>query len=378
MQKSYQKKGKLLEVKGQQAGLMILAALFLLAYSIALTLAAAVRSRTWSANLQWDHWIGYVVWLIGFSILYDQVHRYIKKPDPLLVPIIATLNGWGILTIWRLNPDLGLKQTLWLFISLSIIIIALRIPKLLDFIGRYKYLWMVLGLLLTSLTFIIGVNPIGNGPKLWLQLSNFYFQPSEPLKLLLIIFLASYFAERSKFQGNFFRIILPTLVMGVLAFGILLSQRDIGTASIFVLVYLTMLLLATQRKRLFILIPLFLIIAGVLGYFFIDIVQLRIQTWLDPWSTSRTISYQIVQALIAITSGGISGTGPGLGSPGLIPVVESDFIFSAIAEEMGLLGTTALIMLLLVLMLRAIKLSANSRSSFHRYLSLGLASYLAI
>ncbi|MCJ7693839.1 MAG: FtsW/RodA/SpoVE family cell cycle protein, partial [Anaerolineaceae bacterium] len=378
MQKIFHKPGRPPKMKNHQTNLMILAALFLFAYAVALTIAPSVRSRTWAVSLNWNHWIGYLVWLVGFSILNNQVNHLIKDPDPLLVPVVGILSGLGILTIWRLNPELGEKQTLWLFISLMTILLALRIPNLLEFIRRYKYLWMFLGLFITSLTFIFGVNPINNGPRLWLQFSNFYFQPSEPLKLLLIIFLASYFADRNKFHGNFFRIILPTLVMSVLTFGILISQRDIGTASIFVLVYLIMLLLATQKKRLFWLIPLILILAGMLGFFLLDIVKLRIFTWIDPWSTSTTTSYQIVQALIAIASGGIGGTGPGLGSPGLIPVVESDFIFSAISEEMGLLGTFALIILLIVLMLRTIKISVSSRSTFHRYLSLGLASYFAI
>lgn len=361
-----------------QYRLMILAVLFLLCYAIILTLAPSIRSHSPGSNLQWGHWTAYGIWLLGFGILFHQLNHLIPDHDPYLLPLVAVLSGWGLLTIWRLEPDLGTKQMIWFSVSLLLVTLALRLQNLPILLQRYKYLWLTLGLFLTALTLFFGVNPTGYGPRLWLVLQNIYIQPSEPLKLLLVIYLAAYFTDHLQLPDRFLLTILPTLVMALLTFLLLIMQRDLGTASIFMFLYTIMLIITTQRRRLLWLTPLIFILSGVTGYYLFDIVKARIDTWLNPWLNTGSTAYQIVQARIAIASGGLVGTGPGLGSPGLIPVAVSDFIFSAIAEESGLLGTTALILIFMLLIMRAVTIAMHSRATFQRYLSFGIAAYFAV
>ena len=318
------------------------------------------------------------MWLTCYFLLNKIISKRTFHFDPFILPIIALLSGWGLLTIWRLDAALGLKQTAWLFLSLGLVTGGIYLPGLLEFLRRYKYIWLLLGIIITFLTLFIGINPSGSGPRLWIGIKDFFFQPSEPLKLLLIIFLAAFFSDGKAFKIKYFQYILPTLIVGFLTFILLISQRDLGTALIFIFIYSTILITTAFRKRLIWLIPLILGIISTIAYAFLDIVKLRIDMWLDPWSFSSTSAYQTIQALIAIASGGMLGSGPGLGSPGLVPVAVSDFIFTAIAEEMGLLGSIILILLFLLFSFRTLKISAESSNLFQRYLSLGISSYISI
>lgn len=361
-----------------QVKLLVLAAFFLFVYSLVLTFSPSVRSHGIIVALKWNHWVGYFVWLIGFFILNKIISKRTFHFDSFILPIIALLSGWGLLTIWRLDETLGLKQTAWLFLSLGMVSAGIYLPGLLRFLRRYKYIWLLLGFIITFLTLFIGTNPSGSGPRLWIGIKEFLFQPSEPLKLLLIIFLAAFFSDGNSFKIKYFQYILPTLIVGILTFILLISQRDLGTALIFIFIYSTILIATTFRKRLIWLIPIILGGISAIAYFLLDIVKLRIDMWLDPWSYSSTSAYQTIQALIAIASGGILGSGPGLGSPGLVPVAVSDFIFTAIAEEMGILGSIIIILLFQLYSLRTLKISAESSNLFHRYLSLGISAYFSI
>ncbi len=180
-----------------QARLLLLAGLFLGLYSLALTLSPIVRFRSFDEAYRWQHWLGFLVWLCIFAVAYYQVRHQLPKSDPYLLPLVALLSGWGLLTIWRLYPDFGLRQTIWMIVSIVVFILGVRFAGLLSFLRRYKYLWLTTGLLLTALTLVLGTNPMtGSSPRLWLGCCGVYFQPSEPLKLLLIIYLAAYFADR--------------------------------------------------------------------------------------------------------------------------------------------------------------------------------------
>lgn len=358
--------------------LMLLATLFMLAYGVALSLAPSVRTHDASATPLWQHWIGILAWLIGFLLLTDQINRVLPTSNPFILPLTAILSGWGLMTIWRLSTQMGLKQTVWLSLGIILVLVGLRIQNLSELLRRYKYVWLTLGIILTFLTLFLGVNPYGTGPRLWLPVFNIYFQPSEPLKLLLIIYLSAFFSDYHRTERRFLPSILPTIVMAVLTCVLLIAQHDLGTASILIFIYVIMLMITTQRRRLLWMVPLLFILASFVAYQMSDIVKLRIDTWLDPWQNTDGSSYQIVQGLIAIASGGFSGTGPGLGSPGLIPVAVSDFIFSAIAEEFGLIGSTALLLLFMLFTFHSIKISMAARANFQRYLALGIGAYFAI
>ncbi len=360
-----------------QSRLLRFAAAFLFLFSVNLTLAPAVRLHSWQADYPLAHWLGFAVWLAGFTILHRQLVKLIPEADPFLLPAAALLSGWGLLTIWRIDSTLGLKQTLWLAIAIVIFGLGLRLRRLLPLLRRYKYLWLTCGLLLTILTFFIGTYPNGSGPGLWLKFGGIYLQPSEPLKLLFIIYLASYLADHLPVSFRILPLLAPTFLIIAVALVVLVAQRDLGTASIFLIIYTATLYLTFGRKRLLGISLLTLAGAGFLGYRLFDVVRLRVDAWLNPWLDPAGRSYQIVQSLMAIASGGVLGRGPGLGSPGLVPVAASDFIFSAITEETGLIGAIGILLLIALLVGRTFTSALASTNNFQRYLASSLGTYLA-
>lgn len=373
-----------------QAGLLRIASLFLGFFSLALTLAPAARARSWQVAYPWEHWIGYLVWLAGYWVAHRQTTRFHPGMDARLLPTVALINGWGTLTIWRLAPSFGYRQTLWMALGLVVFTSGLRLPSDLAFLRRYKYIWLSSGLLLTALTLIFGTNPLGYGPRLWLGCCGLYLQPSEPLKLLLIVYLSAYFADWSGLlasktatrpgAGRFlpkFQILVPTLVMTGLALLLLLVQRDLGTAFIFIFIYATMVFLATNWRWVPLVSGIALAGAGLLGYAVFDVIRLRVDAWINPWLDPAGRSYQIVQSLISVANGGMFGRGPGLGSPSLVPVAHSDFAFTALAEEGGLVNALGFLVVLSILSYCGLRIAQQAADPFRRYLATGVTAFMA-
>lgn len=361
-----------------QNRLLTLAAVVLCLYALGLTLSPAIQARTWQTALRWTHWPALVIWAGIFALADLQTRRQLPARDPYILPITALLAGWGMLTIWRLFPTFGLRQTIWLLFSGLVFIASLRLSPTLSFLRRYKYLLLTSGLILTALTLTFGTNPAGAGPRLWLGCCGLYFQPSEPLKLLLVIYLAAYLADRPSIQPKNFALLLPTFILTGVALLLLVVQRDLGTASIFIGLHTLMLFLSTGKKRILLAAGILLIFAALVGYFLVDIIQLRLNAWLNPWADPSGSGYQIIQSLMAVANGGLLGRGPGLGSPTLVPISLSDFIFAAIAEETGLLGTIALLTLLAILIMRGFHIAQNASGHFRRLLAGGISIYLAL
>ncbi|HTX90141.1 MAG TPA: FtsW/RodA/SpoVE family cell cycle protein [Anaerolineales bacterium] len=359
-----------------QRRLLSLAGLFLFIYSVILTLAPAARARSWAVDYRLSHWPGFIAWVIIFGLADFFVSRRLPEADPYLLPLAGLLTGWGILTIYRLIPAFGLRQTAWLLVSGVVFLVGLRFSRELRFLRRYKYVWLTGGLLLTALTLVFGTDPGGGGERAWLGCCGLYFQPSEPLKLLLIVYLAAYLADRLPLSLRPIPLIAPTAVVLGLSLLLLLVQRDLGTASIFIFLYTIILFVASGKKRILLISLIGLVLAGVAGYFLFDVVRLRVDAWLNPWLDPSGRSFQIVQSLIAVANGGTSGRGPGLGSPGLVPVAISDFIFIAIAEETGLVGTLGLLGLIGFFVARGIRSAMRAPDDFRRILAAGLAAYI--
>ena len=372
-----------------QTRLLTLAGLFLFLYSISLTLSPAVRARAWDVDFRWDHWLGLAVWILGALIANLQIRRFTTRLDPYLFSVVALLSGWGLLTIFRLVPSFGLRQTIWLALGFGVFALGLRLPKDLGFLRRYKYLWLTSGLLLTAATLIFGTNPAGTGPEQWLGCCGVYLQPSEPLKLLLIAYLAAYLADRqaptthsplstNNYPLPILPLLAPTLVMTGLALLLLVVQRDLGTASIFMIIYASMIYLGTGRQRLALASLAGVVAVALTGYALFDLVRLRVDAWLNPWADPAGRSYQVVQSLIAVAAGEIFGRGPGLGSPGLVPLAHSDFIFTAIAEENGMIGIIALLALIALLVNRGLEIALHAPDNYRRFLAAGLTAHLAV
>lgn len=361
-----------------QGSLLKIAAVFLIVQSTIITIAPAVQSRSLGANLRWSQWIAVLSWGLLVFFVHRGITKRLPDADPFLFPAAALLSGWGLLTIWRLDPSLGMKQAIWLDASLIGFLIGLQLPTTLNFLPRYKYVLLTGGFLLVAFTLLFGTNPIGLGPRLWLGCCGIYFQPSEPLKLLFIAFLATYLANRLAARTKASSLVLPTFIISALAILLLIVQRDLGTASIFIALFTIMIYLATGRRRTLIFSALMIVAIGIGGYYLVGIVQARIDSWLNPWADPASGSYQIIQGLLAIANGGLEGRGPGLGSPGLVPVAVSDFIFVAIAEETGLFGTLGILALFGLILARGLRAALRAPDLFRRLLAAGLTSYFGI
>ncbi|MFM8877409.1 MAG: FtsW/RodA/SpoVE family cell cycle protein, partial [Anaerolineae bacterium] len=201
---------------------------------------------------------------------------------------------------------------------------------------------------------------------------------SEPLKILLVIYLSAYLSEKVNIRLSSLPLLIPTLVVTGVALLLLVVQRDLGTASIFIFIFTIFLFIVTGRRRILIGTGTFLLGTLLIGYFLIDIIHIRVVGWLNPWDDPTGNSYQIIQSLLAVANGGTLGRGLGIGSPLLVPVAISDFIFAAIAEETGLLGTLGLIATIWLLLARGLTIALRAPDNFRRYLAAGIVAYLGV
>ncbi|KXK14095.1 MAG: cell cycle protein [Chloroflexi bacterium OLB14] len=362
-----------------QNRLLQYAGFFLFIQSIILTLSPAVRERTWNVDYRLSHWLGFFTWVILVFIANKVIQKKYSEADAYIFPAAALLSGWGLLTIWRLDSYFGMRQTIWFTVSMCAFIFTIQFLPNLSFLRKYKYVFLTSGAIITALTLIFGTNPLGFGPRLWLGVSNnIYFQPSEPLKILFVIYLSAYLADRANIDLFSSPLLIPTLFVTGMALLLLIVQRDLGTASIFILIFTIFIYIATGKRRILIASVLALFTALLIGYFFISIVQIRVIGWLNPWEDPTGNSYQIIQSLLAVANGGTIGRGLGIGSPLLVPVSISDFIFSAITEETGLIGSLCLILLIWLILARGMMASLKAPDKFRRYLAAGIVAYLGI
>ncbi len=375
-----------LNTRQTESSLLILAGLFTGLGLLQLALVRSVRQgyANWLEVI-----VPLVVWVASFGLAHYIINRRLRARDPLLLPIAGLLAGWGIIEIARLAPAFMWRQIIWLPVSVAALLVVAAAPQDLRWLRRYKYTWLLGGLALLLATLFVGVNPSGQGERLWLGLGGVYFQPSEILKLLFVAFMAAYLAEKrqlliiagprlGKWHLPALPYMAPLLVMWALAMGLLAWQRDLGAAVLFFFTFLGMLyLVGGQWGYLAAGSVLFLAGAG-LGYYLIDRVALRVDAWWNPWPEAAGRSYQIVQSLLALASGGILGQGLGQGAPTVIPVVHSDFVFSAIGEEFGLLGTLALLLCIAVLVARGFRAAIQAHAPFNQLLAAGLSLLIGL
>ncbi len=376
----------------RETQLLGLAAAFVLAAAVTLGVAPFARAGTWVLDTDLTLFIFAGVWVLCAGLAARVVRRRLPGHDPYVLPVVYLLSGWGLALIWRLTPTFGLRQTAWLVVATAAMLGVVLLPGDLRWLRRFRYTWLLVGLVLTGLTLLVGVNPSGAGQQLWLGCCGLYLQPAEILKLLLVVFLASYLADRrellfdtepgqrgaSRPRRGALVYFLPMLVMWSFSTLLLVTQRDLGMSTLFFAVFVIMLYLASGRWEYVAAGALLLALGALIGFFLFDVVRLRVEAWWNPWLDPTGRSFQIVQSLIALAAGGLFGSGPGLGAPGLIPVVHSDFIFASLAEEWGLVGALAAVGLMAVLVLRGLRIAADAAGTFGQLLASGLATVLGV
>lgn len=362
--------------------LLLIGALFVGAGALSLYIQRG--SANPSSLILWLVWV--TVALVGAFAL----SRWLPQRDPFLFPIAMLLCGWGLLMIERVAPNFADRQAIWLLIAAAAMIVTAVQRSILTLLRRYRYTLLVSGLVLLLTTIMLGQNPSGiaGAPQLWLGAGTVYFQPSELLKTLLVVFLASYLGEHhltlrtirhdpqtTSLTARFTpRVFGPILFMWGMSIIILIWQRDMGTAILFFIVFTCLIYLASGRISVLIIGAILIVIAGGFAYLLFGVVRLRIDIWIDPWADSAGRSYQIVQSLMAFAAGGVFGQGLGQGSPVYIPVVHSDFIFPALAEEYGLLGVSVIVACTGIFFARGIRIATQShKRPFQALLAAGLA-----
>lgn len=360
--------------------------------------------------VRWSHFFAPIVWAVVVAIAHLTLQTWRPRRDPFLLPVVALLSGWGLLLQDRLAPNFLGRQTLWFVLATVAMLLVAVLPRTYAPLMRYRYSLLTGGLFLLAFTLIFGVNPSGSGAALWLPvplpfLGTAYFQPSELLKVLLVVFLASYFTELeplyhyrkqandrtkggSRVSIHALRQNLPFLGPLLLMWGftllLLVWQRDLGAAALFFIIFVVMLYLATGEKRYTVSGFILLLLAGVIAFYAFDtVVAPRVLSWLNPWPNVSDRAYQIVQALYAQAAGGIFGQGIGQGVPDFIPVVHSDFALAAISEEWGLIGSLAVVGCFAVLAVRGLRAAIlsirNPRPQFfHAYVAAGLVALFSV
>ena len=341
-----------------------------------------------------------VAYLALFAGAHLAIRRFAPYADPLLLPVVALLNGLGLVMIHRLDLAVGAgedvqapsanQQVLWTLVGVlgfSLVVIFLKDHRQLS---RYGYVCGLVGLVLLMIPAVLpAAYSEQNGAKIWIQFPGFSIQPAEFAKILLLIFFAAVLvAKRDLFTsvGKHIlgmdlprpRDLAPLLAAWILSIGVMVFEKVLGTSRLLFASFLVMLYIATDRFS-WVVIGLSLFAAGsVAAYHLFDHVRVRVQNWLDPFADPDGAGYQMVQSLFSFATGGIFGTGLGNGQPGTVPAASTDFIIAAVGEELGLVGLAGVLMLYTIVIVRGLRTAIAVRDSFGKLLAAGLASTLAI
>jgi len=329
------------------------------------------------------------------------VHTYLTltgfRGDQMLFPTVALLTCIGLVMMQRFSiinaddPDLAgvaVKQTIWVFLGVAIMLATVVFFDQVNKLRRYKYTFVALGLLLMLGLLVPGLGEEINGARLWYRLGPVLFQPFEIVKVLLVVFLAAYLDERRDLLASEYRVgplrlpplpyLAPMAAICVGSLLILVVLKDLGSALLFFGVFVALLYSITGRALYVWVLGGFFLIGAVLAYQTFGHVQVRVNTWLDPFADVEVTGYQISQSLFALGSGGLYGSGLGYGTPAVIPYVETDMVFSAIGEEFGLIGSLALLGVYLVLVYRGFYISLRARRGFYQLLGIGLTTIFGL
>ncbi|AKL93719.1 cell division protein FtsW [Clostridium aceticum] len=285
--------------------------------------------------------------------------------DQYLFLIISTLSSLGVIMIYRLDPVFGFRQITWYAVGVILYFLSYVIFRWVKKWDTYLYLYIGFGITLFILTFVLGTTV--KGATNWIRIGGFTFQPAEIIKLSFIFFIAAYFTYPEKLKNVYY-----FLGIAYVHIIFLVLQRDMGMAMLFYGIFVSIFYVFCKDNKLLLCNLGASILIVIFGYFTMTHVQVRFEAWLNPWRDIAGRGYQITQSLFAIGTGGFFGTGLGMGNPDYIPEVHTDFIFSAICEEMGTFGGIAVVLLYFILIYRAFKITLVIPNPFKKILALGI------
>ncbi|WP_251197632.1 FtsW/RodA/SpoVE family cell cycle protein [Anaerotardibacter muris] len=325
----------------------------------------------------------------SFIVAHLAIRKFAPGADPAILPISFALSSIGIAFVTRLAPDLAIRQVGWLFLGIVFMVLVIVFMRNMDRTANYKYTLMIIGLILLLSPLLPGIGREIYGSKIWLSIGGFSFQPGEIAKIFIVLFLAAYLAQNREMLSVFthkigpFKFpdlptILPLLIMWLISMAIVVFEKDLGSALIVYFVFLTMLYVASGKKFYLIVGLVTIAIGAVILFLFFSHVQVRVDTWLDPFADPTDTGYQLVQSIFSMADGGLFGVGIGSGLADNIPIVESDFIFAAIAEETGLLGAAGVLLLYLCFAIRGLVTAARAKSDVSSFIAVGLTATIVL
>jgi cell division protein FtsW (lipid II flippase) len=336
----------------------------------------------------------YSVLFAGASLGGWFVIRYAaRSADPALYPVAVLLGGLGLAMLYRLMDergriDIARDQAMWLLIGLACFALTLVIVRDIRQLDAYTYTIGLAGIVLLLLPIVPGIGYSINGARLWVNLGFLQFQPAEFGRVLIVIFLASYLSQRRELLaagvGRFglprVKDLGPLLLAWGTSLAVLLLERDVGASLLLFGVFVVMMWVATGRSSYLLLGIVLFAVGAYIGWLALPHIQERVVIWfhaLDPKNVNG-IGYQLAQGWFAFASGGMVGTGLGLGSPTFIPYVGSDFILAAFGEELGMLGVAAILLLYLVLIGRGLRIGLERQDTFGKLLAVGLTTVIGL
>lgn len=313
--------------------------------------------------------------LIGYS--HFIVRRFYPDGDKFILIFASVLAVVGVAMLYRINPNTAIKQLIWIAIGIiGYILIVVILPDLKSF-AKYKNVYMIITLVLMPLALIFGTEQFG--AKNWILIGPISFQPSEFAKIALVLYLAAALAtyeSKKSFKEEVKQLFQPALVAGF-SMGCMVLQRDLGSALIFFGISITLLYVATSKKKYVFTALGLAAIGSVAGYTMFGHVRERVMIWRDPWKYALGSSYQIVEGMYSIAAGGLFGVGLGQGHFQNLPVKESDMIYAIICEEFGIIFAIGLMIIYFLLFYRGIRAAFVTKDSYSQLIAVGFSTMIA-
>ena len=349
-------------------------------------------------GVSWDLVSYTFAFLTLFVCAHLAIRRFAPYADPLLLPVVALLNGLGLVLIHRLDLVPGMpadspgaeQQMLWTLVGVAGFTATVVYLKDHRMLARYDYISGLTGLVLLAIPALLPTSlSETNGAKIWIRLPGFSIQPAEFSKILLLIFFAGVLVtKRNLFNsvGTHFlgmdlprpRDLAPLLAAWVISVAVMVFEKDLGTSLLLYASFLVMVYVATERIS-WVVIGFGLFAAGsVVAYQLFGHVRGRVQTWLDPFADPEGSGYQMVQSKFSFATGGVFGTGLGNGQPGTVPAASTDFITAVVGEELGLVGLAGVLLLYTIVIIRGLRTAIAVRDPFGQLLAAGLSITLAL
>ena len=356
-----------------EAGILVLVGIVV---AVAYGLASFGTTETIPANLG-----PFLLWMFGLGAGAHLVNRRLAPAaDPVFLPIALLLNGLGYVVITRLDTDLAALQSTWTAIGIGSYVLTLLFVPRVRLLENYRYLLGLAGIALIVLPLIPGFGREINGARIWASVGPINFQPGEFAKIALAAFFAAYLVDSRELLRTRMELrdLAPIGVAWAGSLAVMVFERDLGSSLLFFTLFVVVLWVASERWIVLAVGGGMFAAGAVFSWLMFSHVQLRVDVWLNPFDDPKGDGFQIVEASFALADGGLTGTGLGRGEPTRIPFVETDFIFAAIGEELGLAGSVAVLMAFLVLVGSGLRVALRAERVFEKLFALGLTTLMGV